>query len=108
MSDEEWIPSKYCKAYQEMKLSKIDNISEHCKFIHDKWPMYQRTFFTNNPTASESDWTVWESYYQRGNWEDDIWFMGGVEFKYSWPYHAAFIEEFMLYYIHNPQQDITE
>jgi hypothetical protein len=51
---------------------------------------------------------VWESYYQRGNWEDDIWFMGGVEFKYSWPYHAAFIEEFMLYYIHNPQQDITE
>jgi len=54
---------------------------------------------------SEDEWYSWKRYYFSNNWETDIWIMANDEFTYSWPYHAGFIEEFILY---NLPQDIDK
>ena len=91
--EDEWKPSKYCKIYQEMNKPTIESISKICKFKHSKWPIYSGTFFTNYPVASKSDYYAWQSHYQSGSWESDIWIMNTTDFKYAWPYHAAFIAQ---------------
>ena len=89
--------SRYCKAYQEMKQHEIDKISEYCKPIFQKGASYRRYFFKTNSDLSDNEWYLWKKYYFSNDWETDIWIMTNDEFKYSWPYHAGFIDEYMLY-----------
>lgn len=89
--------SRYCKAYQEMNQQKIEKIGEYCKPIPQKSAMYRREFFKNNSELSDDEWYVWGKYYFSNNWEIDIWIMTEDEFKFSWPFHTGFIEEFILY-----------
>ena len=89
--------SKYGKAYQEMKPQEIERINECCKPTHQKSASYRRYFFKTHAELSEGEWYMWKKNYFSNDWETDIWIMSNNEFKYAWPYHAGFIEEFSLY-----------
>ena len=72
------------------------HMNNHFRHRHNKWPIYKKWFFRDNPDAPKEDYYSWMTHHMCDNWEGDIIWMDDEQFKYHWPHIMGSLWKFIL------------